>query len=186
MVSEIMDKFEKKEFLNLTDKFKFIGSDINIAYPFRISGYSYISIGNEFRALEHLRLEAIAYYAEEAFNPIISIGNNVSVESNCHIGAIDKIIIEDGVMIASNVYISDHFHGSITKDELVMPPAARKLSSKGPIIIKKNVWIGDSVCILSGVIVGENAIIGANSVVTKDIPANSVVAGVPARVIRQL
>jgi len=60
------------------------------------------------------------------------------------------------------------------------------LSSKGPIIIKKNVWIGDSVCILSGVIVGENAIIGANSVVTKDIPANSVVAGVPARVIRQL
>lgn len=66
------------------------------------------------------------------------------------------------------------------------PPELRKLSSKGPVIIKDNVWIGDGVTILPGVTIGVNAIVGANSVVNKDIPDNAIAAGVPAKVIRYL
>jgi lipopolysaccharide O-acetyltransferase len=91
------------------------------------------------------------------------------------------------VLIASCVFISDHNHGRY--DELDMasspavPPADRPLSSK-PVRIGNNVWLGEYVCILPGVTIGDGSIIGASSVVTHDIPANSIAAGNPARVIR--
>ncbi len=56
--------------------------------------------------------------------------------------------------------------------------------SKGAVIIKDNVWVGEGVAILSGVTIGENAIIATNAVVTKDVPANSVVGGIPAKIIK--
>lgn len=88
--------------------------------------------------------------------------------------------------MASFVYISDHSHGEITRAELDLPPLGRLLYSKGPIIIGNNVWIGEKVCILPNVRIGDGAVIGANSVVTKDIPPHSVAAGSPAKVIKQL
>lgn len=186
MVSEVKVKFENKESLNLQKMFKSVGDNFLISYPYQISGNSYISIGYNFRASHHLRLEAIPNFAGEIFNPIVCIGNNVSIESNCHIGAVNEVVIGNGVMIASNVFISDHFHGDITKDDFLLSPIERHLSSKGPVIIKNNVWIGDSVCILPNVTIGENSIVGANAVVTKNVPPNSIVAGVPAIVIKQL
>jgi len=103
-----------------------------------------------------------------------------------HIGCTNKIVIGDNVLIASRVYITDHSHGEVTIDALNIPPNFRPIISKGPVIIEDNVWIGEGVCILSGVTIGKNAIIGANSVVTKNVSPNSVVGGVPARVIKQL
>ena len=67
-----------------------------------------------------------------------------------------------------------------------VPPARRKLDSKGPVMVGDNVWIGRCTTILSGVDIGDNCIIGANSVVTGDIPANCVAAGCPAKVIKRL
>lgn len=186
LMGDVNEKYVRSEWRKITNQFCFLGNNVSIQYPYFISGANFISIGANFTASHHLRLEAISNYMGEQFSPIISIGNNVSIESNCHIGAINKIEIGDGVMIASNVYISDHFHGHIVKEELTCPPSERLLSSKGAVIIEKNVWIGDSVCILPNVTIGENTIIGANSVVTKSIPPNSVVAGVPAAIIRTL
>ena len=88
-------------------------------------------------------------------------------------------------MIASRVYISDHSHGNISSEDLKIPPAQRPLFSK-PVYIGKNVWIGEGSCILPGVTLGDNVIVGANAVVTHSFPNNCVIAGVPAQIIKKL
>jgi acetyltransferase-like isoleucine patch superfamily enzyme len=162
------------------------GSNFTIKLPHRFYNPQYISIGDDFYASEGLKIEAIDGYMEQKFTPQILIGNNVTMISNCHIGCIDKVFIGNNVLIASNVFISDHFHGEIQFDALKLPPAERPLVSKGAIIIQDNVWIGENAVILPGVAIGKNAIIGANAVVTKNVAANSVVGGNPAKLIKQM
>ena len=81
--------------------------------------------------------------------------------------------------------ICDNNHGTTDFDTLHEAPIKRKLYTKGPVIIGNNVWIGDKATILGGVTIGDGAVIAANSVVTKDVPAYSVVGGNPARVIKR-
>ena len=138
-----------------------------------------------FSAFSNLRIEAIDKYFDYSYQPSIKIGNNVSFGNDCHIGCINEIIISDGVLLGSHILINDHSHGQ-TDYISDQRPSDRELISKGPIYIGKNVWICDGVCVLPGVTIGENSIIGANAVVTKDIPANCVAAGNPAKVVRYL
>lgn len=84
------------------------------------------------------------------------------------------------------VLITDNGHGRSIAEESNIPPLKRKTFSKGPVIIGKNVWIGDKATVLPGVTIGDGAIIGANSVVTKDIPANSIAVGIPAKVVKKI
>lgn len=170
----------------ISDVFKTPGSDNYINYPIYIDGGKYISIGNGCSFGKRLRLEAIDRYLEYQFLPEISIGSNVDISSDCHIGAVNKIIIGDNVLIASKVYISDHSHGRINSEELSLTPRNREIYSKGAVIIENNAWIGENVSILPNVIIGTNSIIGANSVVTKSIPANCIAVGIPAKVIRTI
>lgn len=167
------------------NEFKQVGS-VYIQYPFYLQGGKFITIGKSFSCDHRLRLDAFEEFLGDKFIPEIIIGDNVCIQKDCHIGAINKIIIGNNVLLASKVYISDHSHGEVTKDALVVPPAQRKLFSKGPIVIEDNVWLGEGVVVLPNVTIGENSIVGANSVVTKSIPRNSVVAGNPARIIREL
>jgi acetyltransferase-like isoleucine patch superfamily enzyme len=143
-------------------------------------------IGENFAALTYLRLETFDSYQGQRLTPKLIIGNNVAFNNDCHIGCINRIEIGNNVLGASRIYITDHYHGEISADDLANVPTSRPLTSKGPVIIKDNVWIGEGVSILPGVTIGENAIIGANSVVNRDVPPNSVVAGIPAKVIRVL
>jgi acetyltransferase-like isoleucine patch superfamily enzyme len=145
----------------------------------------YVSIGQRFSALWNLRLEAFDGYAGDSFSPEISIGDGVTFSSDCHLGCVNKIEIGDNVLLASGVFISDHSHGEISRRSMGIPPTARRLVSKGPVVIGDNVWIGECAAVFSGVRIGDGAIIGAHSVVTKDVPAYAVVAGAPAKVIRQ-
>lgn len=103
----------------------------------------------------------------------------------CHITAINEVSIGDDVLCGANVLISDNSHGDFLQ-EYEVAPIRRKLCSKGPVHIGSKVWIGDNAIILGGVNVGDGSIIGANSVVTKDVPPYSIVAGAPARVIKRL
>jgi acetyltransferase-like isoleucine patch superfamily enzyme len=152
-----------------------------------IRGLSCIQIDNGFCSGRNLWLEAVVNYNGVKFLPLIQIGKNVKLSNDVHISAINKIIISDDVLIGSRVYIGDHNHGQYLKAEMAIsaiPPAKRALISKGEIRIGKNVWISDGVVITGGVSIDEGAVIGANSVVTKDVPRNAIVAGVPGRVIR--
>lgn len=84
------------------------------------------------------------------------------------------------------VTIVDNGHGNTERTTLEIAPGDRILSVSDGITIEDNVWIGDKVSIVKGVTIGKGAVIGANSVVTKDVPAYSVVSGMPAKVIKQV
>lgn len=116
-------------------------------------------------------------------DPEIIIGTNCSIGAYNHITCTNKIIIGDGFLSGKWVTITDNNHGNTSKENLLLRPSKRPITSKGPVIIGRNVWIGDKSTILSGITIGESAVIGANSVVTKDVPPYAVVAGNPAKVI---
>ncbi len=166
--------------------FSKIGVNHRIGKDYRILNPQNIEIGDNFRSLERLRMEAIKEYAGVTFNPKLKIGNNVSINNDVHIGCIDRVEIGNNCLLASRIYISDHDHGIFTEEMLRIAPSERPLLSKGPVIIKDNVWIGEGAAILSGVTIGENAIIATNAVVTKDVPANCIAGGIPAKVIKEL
>lgn len=167
------------------NEFKHSGS-VYIQYPIYLRGGKYIKIGDSFGCDQRLRLDAWDNYLGNKYYPEIIIGNNVSIQKDCHIGSINKIVIGNNVLLASKVYISDHSHGEISREALSLPPAKRVLFSKGPVIIEDNVWLGEGVVVLPNVTIGENSIVGANSVVTKSFSKNSVIAGNPAKLIRIL
>jgi acetyltransferase-like isoleucine patch superfamily enzyme len=162
------------------------GNEIFIQSPAYFKGGKYISIGEGFFSLERLRLECWDTFGDEKFTPILNIGNNVIMNYNVHIGCIDKVSIGNNVLFASNVFITDHQHGFVDKRDLGIAPTKRSLSTSGPVIIEDNVWIGENVAIMPNVTIGEGCIVGANSVVTKSFPNNSVLAGVPAKLIKTL
>ena len=127
-----------------------------IRFPFRVRGKQYIKIGKGFTTGFNCRIDALNINnLSEKY--LIEIGENVEINDEVHIGATEKIIIEDNVLIASKVYISDHNHGCYKGDEQDSPmsiPKERKIHSS-PIKIEKNVWIGELCCILQGVTIGE-------------------------------
>lgn len=163
-----------------------IGKNPTILRKIKIEGGQNIYIGDNFYCYWGVRMETYSEHNGVKFRPRICIADNVSMNPDCHLAAIDRIELHDGVMLASRVFITDHYHGEISLETIKQPPAHRILYSKGKVIIKKNAWLGEGVCVMPGVTIGENVIVGANSVVTHDIPDNSVAAGVPAKIIKQL
>jgi acetyltransferase-like isoleucine patch superfamily enzyme len=105
-----------------------------------------------------------------------SLGKNVFINHACSFLDIGGIIIEDDVMIGPRV--------NITSENHPLDPDDRKALIPKPVIIKRNAWIGAGATILPGVTVGENAVVAAGAVVSRDVPANTLVAGVPARQVR--
>lgn len=167
----------KKSFKKVGEKF-WIGKDYVVINP------SYIEIGEDFSAGSRFRMEAIDEYQEERFTPKIIIKDNNSFGTDVHIGCINHIEIGKECLLGSRILIIDHQHGNIEDLNAAIPPQRRQLISKGPIIIGNNVWMGDGVVIMPNVRIGDNSIIAANAVVTKDVPHNTVVAGVPAKILK--
>ncbi len=109
----------------------------------------------------------------------IKIGNNVLCSPGSRISACDEIVIGDAVMLARDVYITDSDWHTIYDRTKLAPEIT-------PVHIADNVWLGDGACVLKGVSIGENSVVAARAVVVKDVPANVVVAGNPARIVKEL
>lgn len=118
--------------------------------------------------------------------PKLIIGDDCNFGEYNHLTAFKSIKIGNGVLTGRWVTISDNSHGETYLEHLKIPPAKRLIYSKGEIIIEDNVWIGDKATILAGVKIGEGSVIGANTVVTKDIPPYSVAVGNPVRIIKNI
>jgi lipopolysaccharide O-acetyltransferase len=154
--------------------------------PVYIRGRRWISIGPAFTTGPGLRLDA--FPSDSAAGPVLTIGRDVQVNDYVHIAAVKSVTIGDRVLIASKVFISDHNHGSYKgatgQSHPAQPPASRTLHV-APVLIDDDVWIGEFVSILPGVHIGRGSVIGAQSVVTRDVPPGCVAVGNPARVIRR-
>lgn len=152
-----------------------------------LRGLSYIRLGRNFHAAEGLWLEAINIGATPDNSIRIRIGDNVAVSRWSHIAATHRVEIGDGVLIGSQVIITDHNHGQYsgpyTHPEI--PPLDRPLDSSKHVLIGQNVWIGDGVVVAPGAEIGMGAIIGANSVVIGQIPPYTIAAGAPAKPIKR-
>lgn len=159
-------------------------SKIRVEKLGKLVGPEFISIGEGTDIQYGTYLTAWKFNNNSNQNPIIKIG------ADCHIGAYNHITgthlieIGDGFVSGMMVTITDNSHGDTSLETLELPVGKRPIVSKGSVIIEKNVWIGDKATILPGVTIGEGSIVGANSVVTKSIPAYSVVGGNPAIIIK--
>ncbi|MGN7821871.1 hypothetical protein ACTJJB_17205 [Chitinophaga sp. 22536] len=156
-----------------------------IRQPFEIRNRKYIRIGKGFTTGKYCRLEA--YPNQETKDVCIWIGDNVQINDSVHIVGSSGVTIGDNTLLAGKIFISDLNHGSYGTNDIHdspdMPPQDRPLSSR-KVHIGKNVWIGEFVSILPGVTIGDGAIIGTMSVVSKSIPANCIAVGSPAKVIK--
>ncbi|HTI66226.1 MAG TPA: sugar O-acetyltransferase [Caulobacteraceae bacterium] len=107
------------------------------------------------------------------------VGRNVFVNQNCTFYDLGGLDIADDVMIGPNVSL-------ITSGHPLEPSRRRAFVTARPIVIERNVWIAAGATVIGGVTVGENAVVAAGSVVTRDVPANTLVGGNPARIIRSI
>lgn len=112
------------------------------------------------------------------FGKNITVGKNVFFNTGCSFQDRGGINIGDGTMIGMNVTIATLNHG--------LPLETRNVTYPSPVIIGDNVWIGSNATILPGVKIGDNSVVAAGAVVTKDVPANTVVAGVPAKELKKI
>jgi lipopolysaccharide O-acetyltransferase len=116
------------------------------------------------------------------------IGRDVQINDYVHIAAISSVTIGDRVLIASKVLITDHNHGIYKgptgHSNPNVPPAERE-EAFAPVRIEDDVWIGEFVSVLPGVSIGKGAVIGTMSTVTRDVPAYTMAAGSPARLIKR-
>lgn len=108
----------------------------------------------------------------------VSIGKNIYINHACTMLALGRIVIEDDVLIGPKVNLLSEGHP--------IDPNNRKALEVKPVVIKRNAWIGAGATILPGVTVGENSIVAAGAVVNKDVPANTIVGGIPAKILKTI
>ncbi|MCF8342839.1 MAG: acyltransferase [Chitinophagaceae bacterium] len=160
-----------------------IGKQSIIDVEFKIENGEKIFIGNNTYIGKQSWLASYKAGTDFANEIIIKIGDNVTIGNYSCITAIECLEIMNGCLISEYFYISDHTHGYDPAMSLV--PVEQPLYSKGKVVVGENCFIGYRVSILPGVTIGRNCVIGAHSVVTKNIPDFCIAIGIPARVIKK-
>jgi acetyltransferase-like isoleucine patch superfamily enzyme len=154
----------------LSPLFENAGTKGSIGRGFRMPGELSVVLGDRVAIRDSVFL---------AGNGRLVIGSNTVINERCIITSMERVEIGRNVMLAPGVYILDVDH-SFDRRDIPIPKQGYEVD---PVVIDDDVWIGAGVVVTRGTTIGKGAIIGANSVVTKDIPSYAIAAGAPARVI---
>ena len=160
-------------------RFKECGKKLKIGYPSTIASFNSIKIGDFVKIREHSWINC-SKSKKNKYSLII--GSGTYIGRFLHLNAKRSVIIEKNVLISDRVFITDHHHGFSEKKPIIN----QSLPSAKEVLLKEGCWIGIGAVINPGVTIGRNSIVGSNSVVTKDVPDNVVVGGIPAKFIRSI
>lgn len=184
-LKEFLEHVNRREMLNTPEIYEFMNrmSDTARRITCRING--------EYHTPEQIRdlvSELFGYRVDETFRLFppfytdfgrdIHVGRNVFINAACHFQDQGGVTIGDGCLIGHAVVFATLNHS--------MNPAERAAMTPAPIVLGRNVWVGSNSTILQGVTIGDNAVIAAGAVVTKDVAPDTIVGGVPARYIRHI
>lgn len=167
-------------------QFYFFGKNSTIQPILNTANARYISIGEDVNIGAMSRISVSTEFGStkvKSNNQIkIKIGNHVDIGNNAFISGNNNIIIGEHVIMSSYIFITDHDHGFANIEKSIHE---QPLSENGHTIIENNVFLGTKCSILKNVTIGQRSIIAANSVVTRDVPPFSIVAGNPAKIIKK-
>lgn len=158
--------------------FKKFGKKSQIMNSFKIEGHKNIEIGKNVFIGYKSWISSVSFTSESSQ---LIIGNGCKIGNFNHFYSTKSIIIGENVLTADKVYISDNLHNY---DDVTVPIVKQSLKQIGEVFIGDGSWLGENVCVI-GAKIGKNCVIGANSVVTKDIPDYCVVVGAPAKIIKR-
>lgn len=182
----LMKKIRNKIYLWLNQpRFLRCGGDAAIDCSCEIGHQKYISIGKRVSVGEgswiNCPVENLG--SRKIRPPMIIIEDDVEIGRRAIISGVEHIHLHKNVLLSPNVYISDHRH---QYEDTEIPVRKQPVSKIKPIEIGENTWIGINSCLLPGASLGKNCVVGANSVVNRSFPDNSVLAGSPAKIIKKL
>lgn len=163
-------------------RFAHFGDSVLMWHHHTLIGEQYIHIGDNTIIESGIQLTARKI---DDISPTLKIGDNCLLRKDTHITAVNSVRIGNDLLTGTNVLITDNFHGKTDALSLCESPRIRKPYSKGEVVIGNGVWLGNNVCVMPGVTIGDSVVVGANSVVTHDVPSFSVVAGIPARILNK-
>ncbi len=162
-------------------RFRHCGKGTRIGLGLKVSSPWAVDIGVNVRILDHVTLNVKDLRSDGRASLII--GDGTFIGRFVRINAWMDVLIEPHVLITDRVLLGDEDH---VYDDPSRPILLQGSRSKGKVLLRTGCWIGSGAAIMPGVTIGRNAIVGANAVVTKDVPDYTIVAGVPARILRQL
>jgi acetyltransferase-like isoleucine patch superfamily enzyme len=167
--------------LCVSGAFAEFGKGTVLTLPIRLSGEDRIAIGDDVFLGSDCWLQTLPDEGNRGM--AISIGSGTKMSGACVISAARKVVLEEEVLLARNVYISDHIHQYSDTNTAVL---AQGLDKIGAVLIKRGAWLGQNVVVCPGVTIGRGSVIGANSVVNRDIPDYCVAVGSPAQVVKRI
>lgn len=159
--------------------YHYFGSHIAIDERVKIYNPRAISIADYVRLQDHVWLNVV----EPTTDEVLKIGHHCDIGRNSFLTAKKSIVLEEYVLLAPNVFISDHSH---RYDDPHLPILLHTNTEPKPVRIKWGTWIGTNSVILPGVTIGAHCVIGANSVVNRSMPDYSVAVGSPAKVVKKI